>query len=256
MKTCQYYKGTEQVGADSTRILCSYMASGGKVFKNNDPESAALIQCCWHAEKAEKECPLWNVETADTILDKTDAVPEDENVDMAEVEFNHGEQLQKLVQEFLNAEVICPYFEEVGTVEVNLGLGGMTFECAQCALMFTEEEQASKWLSHCRNNPRGCMHYTKAKEEEKNSVEEYEPDEGCCQYFGGYKYDDYYIKGTMCLNCSRMNNGRMAISLTVADTLEKIVTDHCKCGGKDCMFFMTDEEYKQYCERCEREEEE
>ena len=64
MKTCQYYKGTEQVGADSTRILCSYMASGGKVFKNNDPESAALIQCCWHAEKAEKECPLWNVETA------------------------------------------------------------------------------------------------------------------------------------------------------------------------------------------------
>lgn len=54
MKTCQYYKGTEQVGADSTRILCSYMASGGKVFKNNDPESAALIQCCWHAEKAER----------------------------------------------------------------------------------------------------------------------------------------------------------------------------------------------------------
>ena len=77
MKTCQYYKGTEQVGADSTRILCSYMASGGKVFKNNDPESAALIQCCWHAEKAEKECPLWNVETADTILDKPDAVPND-----------------------------------------------------------------------------------------------------------------------------------------------------------------------------------
>ena len=44
MKTCQYYKGTEQVGADSTRILCSYMASGGKVFKNNDPESAARMQ--------------------------------------------------------------------------------------------------------------------------------------------------------------------------------------------------------------------
>lgn len=185
MKTCQYYKGTEQVGADSTRILCSYMASGGKVFKNNDPESAALIQCCWHAEKAEKECPLWNAETETAILDKPDVVPEDENIDMAEAEFNHGEQLQKLAEEFLKAEVICPYFKEAGKVEVNLGLGGMTFECTQCAMMFSEEEQASKWLSHCRNNPGGCMHYTKAKEEEKNSVEECEPNEGCVSILAG-----------------------------------------------------------------------
>lgn len=253
MKTCQYYKGTEQVGADSTRILCSYMASGGKVFKNNDPESAALIQCCWHAEKAEKECPLWNAETETAILDKLDVVPEDENIDMAEAEFNHGEQLQKLAEEFLKAEVICPYFKEAGKVEVNLGLGGMTFECTQCAMMFSEEEQASKWLSHCRNNPGGCMHYTKAKEEEKNSVEECEPNEGCCQYFGGYRYDDHRVAGAMRLECSRMDYGGMTINLCVADSLKAIVTDHCKCGGKDCVFFMTDEEYKQYCERREEE---
>ena len=253
MKTCQYYKGTEQVGADSTRILCSYMASGGKVFKNNDPESAALIQCCWHEEKAEKECPLWNAETETAILDKPDVVPEDENIDMAEAEFNHGEQLQKLAEEFLKAEVICPYFKEAGKVEVNLGLGGMTFECTQCAMMFSEEEQASKWLSHCRNNPGGCMHYTKAKEEEKNSVEECEPNEGCCQYFGGYRYDDHRVAGAMRLECSRMDYGGMTINLCVADSLKAIVTDHCKCGGKDCVFFMTDEEYKQYCERREEE---
>ena len=253
MKTCQYYKGTEQVGADSTRILCSYMASGGKVFKNNDPESAALIQCCWHAEKAEKECPLWNAETETAILDKPDVVPEDENIDMAEAEFNHGEQLQKLAEEFLKAEVICPYFKEAGKVEVNLGLGGMTFECTQCAMMFSEEEQALKWLSHCRNNPGGCMHYTKAKEEEKNSVEECEPNEGCCQYFGGYRYDDHRVAGAMRLECSRMDYGGMTINLCVADSLKAIVTDHCKCGGQDCVFFMTDEEYKQYCERREEE---
>lgn len=258
MNYCQYYKGIDQIDGETTRILCSYMAGGGKTFKNKDPEGAALIQCCWHKEKAEKECPLWDVETADTILDKPDAVPndEDENVDMAEVEFNHGEQLQKLAEEFLKAEVICPYFKEAGKVEVNLGLGGLTFECTQCAMMFSEEEQASKWLSHCRNNPGGCMHYTKAKEEEKNSVEEYEPNEGCCQYFGGYRYDNHRVAGAMRLECSRMDYGGMTINLCVADSLKAVVTDHCKCGGKDCVFFMTDEEYKQYCERRERKEEE
>lgn len=100
------------------------------------------------------------------------------------------------------------------------------------------------------------MHYTKAKEEEKNSVKEYEPDETCCQYFGGYRYDDHRVAGAMRLECSRMDYGGMTINLCVADSLKAIVTDHCKCGGKDCVFFMTDEEYKQYCEKIEREEEE
>mgnify|MGYP002607775299 FL=1 len=172
MKTCQYYKGTEQVGADSTRILCSYMASGGKVFKNNDPESAALIQCCWHAEKAEKECPLWNVETADTILDKPDAVPNDEGEDVDGIEFNEGEKLQMLADGFRKMSKTCPYYSsEYGKVEVNY-LGAMEFECEHTKMIFAEESKAGEWLERCCSAPENCYHYRKAKEEEGQPVEQ------------------------------------------------------------------------------------
>lgn len=172
MKTCQYYKGTEQVGADSTRILCSYMASGGKVFKNNDPESAALIQCCWHAEKAEKECPLWNVETADTILDKPDAVPNDEDEDADGIEFNEGEKLQMLADGFCKMSKTCPYYSsEYGKAEVNY-LGAMEFECEHTKMIFAEESKASEWLESCCSAPEKCYHYRKAKEEEGQPVEQ------------------------------------------------------------------------------------
>lgn len=172
MKTCQYYKGTEQVGADSTRILCSYMASGGKVFKNNDPESAALIQCCWHAEKAEKECPLWNVETADTILDKPDAVPNDEDEDADGIEFNEGEKLQMLADGFRKMSKTCPYYSsELGKVEVN-SVGAMEFECEHTKMIFAEESKAGEWLERCCLAPEKCYHYRKAKEEEGQPVEQ------------------------------------------------------------------------------------
>lgn len=172
MKTCQYYKGTEQVGADSTRILCSYMASGGKVFKNNDPESAALIQCCWHAEKAEKECPLWNVETADTILDKPDAVPNDEDEDVDGIEFNEGEKLQMLADGFRKMSKTCPYYSsELGKVEVN-SFGAMEFECDLTKMIFAEESKAGEWLEKCCSAPEECYHYRKAKEEEGQPVEQ------------------------------------------------------------------------------------
>lgn len=172
MKTCQYYKGTEQVGADSTRILCSYMASGGKVFKNNDPESAALIQCCWHAEKAEKECPLWNVETADTILDKPDAVPNDEDEDADGIEFNEGEKLQMLADGFRKMSKTCPYYSsELGKVEVN-SFGAMEFECEHTKMIFAEESKAGEWLERCCSAPENCYHYRKAKEEEGQPVEQ------------------------------------------------------------------------------------
>lgn len=170
MKTCQYYKGTEQVGADSTRILCSYMASGGKVFKNNDPESAALIQCCWHAEKAEKECPLWNVETADTILDKPDAVPNDEDEDVDGIEFNEGEKLQMLADGFRKMSKTCPYYSsELGKVEVN-SFGAMEFECDLIKMIFAEESKAGEWLEKCCSAPENCYHYRKAKEEEEQQT--------------------------------------------------------------------------------------
>lgn len=170
MKTCQYYKGTEQVGADSTRILCSYMASGGKVFKNNDPESAALIQCCWHAEKAEKECPLWNVETADTILDKPDAVPNDEDEDVDGIEFNEGEKLQMLADGFRKMSKTCPYYSsELGKAEVN-SFGAMEFECDLTKMIFAEESKAGEWLEKCCSAPENCYHYRKAKEEEEQQT--------------------------------------------------------------------------------------
>lgn len=172
MKTCQYYKGTEQVGADSTRILCSYMASGGKVFKNNDPESAALIQCCWHAEKAEKECPLWNVETADTILDKPDAVSNDEDEDVDGIEFSEGEKLQMLADGFCKMSKTCPYYSsEYGKAEVNY-LGAMEFECEHTKMIFAEESKAGEWLERCCSAPEKCYHYRKAKEEEGQPVEQ------------------------------------------------------------------------------------
>lgn len=172
MKTCQYYKGTEQVGADSTRILCSYMASGGKVFKNNDPESAALIQCCWHAEKAEKECPLWNVETADTILDKPDAVSNDEDEDVDGIEFSEGEKLQMLADGFCKMSKTCPYYSsEYGKAEVNY-LGAMEFECEHTKMIFAEESKAGEWLERCCSAPEKCYHYRKAKEKEGQPVEQ------------------------------------------------------------------------------------
>jgi len=172
MKTCQYYKGTEQVGADSTRIICSYMASGGKVFKNNDPESAALIQCCWHAEKAEKECPLWNVETADTILDKPDAVPNDEDEDVDGIEFNEGEKLQMLADGFRKMSKTCHYYSsEYGKAEVNY-LGAMEFECEHTKMIFAEESKAGEWLERCCSAPEKCYHYRKAKEKEGQPVEQ------------------------------------------------------------------------------------
>ena len=172
MKTCQYYKGTEQVGADSTRILCSYMASGGIVFKNNDPESAALIQCCWHAEKAEKECPLWNVETADTILDKPDAVSNDEDEDVDGIEFSEGEKLQMLADGFCKMSKTCPYYSsEYGKAEVNY-LGAMEFECEHTKMIFAEESKAGEWLERCCSAPENCYHYRKAKEEEGQPVEQ------------------------------------------------------------------------------------
>lgn len=172
MKTCQYYKGTEQVGADSTRIFCSYMASGGKIFKNNDPESAALIQCCWHAEKAEKECPLLNDEMAVTVPDKQETIPEDnDEVDVDGIEFNEGDQLRALADEFRKMTKLCPYFAEKGEVKISV-YDSMEFECGLTKMIFAEESKAGEWLEKCCSAPEECYHYRKAKEEEGQPVEQ------------------------------------------------------------------------------------
>ena len=177
MNSCEYYKGIEKIDQDTTRILCSYMASGGKTFKNKDPEGAALIQCCWHAEKAEKECPLWDVETAGTILDKPDAVSndkseDDEGEDVDGIEFNEGEKLQMLADGFRKMSKACPYYSnEHGKVEVN-SFGAMEFECEHTKIIFAEESKAGEWLEKCCSAPENCYHYRKSKEEEGQPVEQ------------------------------------------------------------------------------------
>lgn len=172
MNYCQYYKGIDQIDGETTRILCSYMAGGGKTFKNKDPEGAALIQCCWHAEKAEKECPLWDVETAGTILDKPDAVSNDEDEDVDGIEFNEGEKLQMLADGFRKMSKACPYYSsEHGKVEVN-SFGAMEFECEHTKMIFAEESKAGEWLEKCCSTPENCYHYRKAKEEEGQPVEQ------------------------------------------------------------------------------------
>ena len=135
-------------------------------------KAQALIQCCWHAEKAEKECPLWNVETADTILDKPDAVPNDEDEDADGIEFNEGEKLQMLADGFCKMSKTCPYYSsEYGKAEVNY-LGAMEFECEHTKMIFAEESKAGEWLERCCSAPENCYHYRKAKEEEGQPVEQ------------------------------------------------------------------------------------
>lgn len=177
MNSCEYYKGIEKIDQDTTRILCSYMASGGKTFKNKDPEGAALIQCCWHREKAEKECPLFDEDLADSILDKPDAVSndkseDDEGEDVDGIEFNEGEKLQMLADGFRKMSKTCPYYSsEHGKVEVN-SFGAMEFECEHTKIIFAEESKAGEWLEKCCSAPGNCYHYRKAKEEEGQPVEQ------------------------------------------------------------------------------------
>lgn len=136
------------------------------------PEGAALIQCCWHAEKAEKECPLWDVETAGTILDKPDAVSNDEDEDVDGIEFNEGEKLQMLADGFRKMSKTCPYYSsEHGKVEVN-SFGAMEFECEHTKIIFAEESKAGEWLEKCCSTPEKCYHYRKAKEEAGQPVEQ------------------------------------------------------------------------------------
>lgn len=119
-----------------------------------------------------KECPLWNVETADTILDKPDAVPNDEDEDADGIEFNEGEKLQMLADGFCKMSKTCPYYSsEYGKAEVNY-LGAMEFECEHTKMIFAEESKAGEWLERCCSAPENCYHYRKAKEEEGQPVEQ------------------------------------------------------------------------------------
>lgn len=55
MEKCEFYNGTETVTPSSTRIKCSKMDGGGRVFENKDPEGKMIASCCWSGGK---ECPL------------------------------------------------------------------------------------------------------------------------------------------------------------------------------------------------------
>lgn len=170
MDKCQYYKGTDLIGTETTKILCSYMTNGGKVFNNKDPEGAALIQCCWHGgencpimEEYDEPAPAQN--SFDEIPPDVDDDDEDDLDD--EDTTDESPQLQVLAHAFLSTPVMCPYFGGKGKVTVNPVLKGMNFECSQCAMNFVKEKIAMEWLSHCSANPEGCIYYRKAKKEEQ-----------------------------------------------------------------------------------------
>lgn len=173
MNNCQYYKGIDQIDGETTRILCPYMKGGGKTFKNKDPEGAALIQCCWHAEKAEKECPLLNDEMAVADPDKQETTPEDEDdeVDVDGIEFNEGDQLRALADEFRKMTKICPYFAEKGEVKISV-YDSLEFECELTTMIFAKESKAGEWLERCCSAPEKCYHYRKVKEKEGQPVEQ------------------------------------------------------------------------------------
>ena len=173
MNNCQYYKGIDQIDGETTRILCPYMKGGGKTFKNKDPEGAALIQCCWHAEKAEKECPLLNDEIAVADPDKQETTPEDEDdeVDVDGIEFIEGDQLRALADEFRKMTKICPYFAEKGEVKISV-YDSLEFECELTTMIFAKESKASEWLERCCSAPEKCYHYRKAKEKEGQPVKQ------------------------------------------------------------------------------------
>lgn len=168
MDKCQYYKGTDLLGSETTKILCSYMTSGGKVFNNKDPEGAALIQCCWHGgancpimEEFDEPAPTQN--SFDEIPPDVDDEDDFDNEDTTD----ESPQLQVLAHAFLSTPVMCPYFGDKGKVTVNPVLKGMNFECSQCAMNFVKEKIAMEWLSRCSANPEGCIYYRKAKKEEQ-----------------------------------------------------------------------------------------
>lgn len=168
MDKCQYYKGTDLIGTETTKILCSYMTSGGKVFNNKDPEGAALIQCCWHGGE---NCPIMEEydepAPAQNSFDEIPPDVDDEGNLDDEDTTDESPQLQVLAHAFLSTPVMCPYFGDKGKVTVNPVLKGMNFECSQCAMNFVKEKIAMEWLSRCSANPEGCIYYRKAKKEEQ-----------------------------------------------------------------------------------------
>ncbi len=168
MDKCQYYQGTDLIGTETTKILCSYMTSGGKVFNNKDPEGAALIQCCWHGGA---NCPIMEeFDEPAPAQNRFDEIPpnvDDEGDVDDEATTDESPQLQVIAHAFLSTPMMCPYFGDKGKVTVNPVLKGMTFECSQCTMNFVKEKIAMEWLSRCSANPEGCIYYRKAKKEEQ-----------------------------------------------------------------------------------------
>ena len=173
MDKCQYYKGTDLIGTETTKILCSYMTSGGKVFNNKDPEGAALIQCCWHGGK---NCPIMEEydepAPAQNSFDEIPPDVDDEGDVDDEATMDESSQLQVIAHAFLSTPMMCPYFGDKGKVTVNPVLKGMTFECSQCTMNFVKGKIAMEWLSRCSANPEGCIYYRKANEKEEQPMEQ------------------------------------------------------------------------------------
>lgn len=106
-------------------------------------------------------------ETADVVQETED----NEDNDVDEIEFNEGEQLRVLANEFRRMPKECPYFAGKGEVRISV-FDSMEFECELTTMIFAKESKAGEWLERCCSAPEKCYHYRKAKEEEGQPVEQ------------------------------------------------------------------------------------
>ena len=175
MDKCQYYKGTDLIGTETTKILCSYMTSGGKVFNNKDPEGAALIQCCWHGGE---NCPIMEeTEIASEQIgfdeippDVDDVDSEDDDVDISDM--NEGQQLQLIADTFDYSSIKCPFFGNEGKLIPYPMIGGLTFKCNVCKMEFVSSGKLTEWLSRCTENPNLCLHYRQNIKDQESMIAE------------------------------------------------------------------------------------
>lgn len=103
MNKCEFYGGTEKISATSTKIKCNKMEDGGKVYENQDPESAMIAHCCWSGGK---NCPHKELHEEENNMNATDQM----ELEIAEMELDATEQGQ--LQHFSTATAISTERQE------------------------------------------------------------------------------------------------------------------------------------------------
>lgn len=169
MGECQYYKGMEKMSGHRTKIKCSYMTSGEKIF--GEDEGLEFIRHCWHNGH---DCPLMcddGVEDED--IEENDDIPDDidEDDDIDTGDMNEGQQLQLIADTLDYSAIKCPFFAKEGKLIPYPMIGGLTFKCDVCKMEFISADKLTEWLSHCMENPNFCLHYRQNIKKEEAMVD-------------------------------------------------------------------------------------